>query len=122
MSVSAAAAVPPTVRVNPGVVRAGGSTTVTGAGFTPGASVSVQLVAPSGGGSPVAIGSTIADGAGGFRLLVQVPGSIGQGGWRVQATAGTEASSSVALLIETVSPAPGSPGGGPVVGGVPRPL
>lgn len=115
LSASTDASVTATVRVNPGVARAGGTTTVIGSGFTAGAAVAVQLLDPNGAGTPVPLASVLAGPDGGFRLLVQVPASVGQGGWRVQAIVDGQATGSVALLIEPGTPQPGAPGGGGVV-------
>jgi Abnormal spindle-like microcephaly-assoc'd, ASPM-SPD-2-Hydin len=117
-SVALSAAPDSTLQVNPGVARAGGSTTIAGAGFAPGATVVVQLVAPNGSGAAVPVGTVVADGNGGFTVLLQVSRSIGQGGWRVQAVVDGAPAASAVVLIEAAVPQPGAPGGG---GGVVRP-
>ncbi|MFT3854780.1 MAG: choice-of-anchor D domain-containing protein [Ilumatobacteraceae bacterium] len=115
VSLSASTDASATVRVNPGVARAGGTTTVIGSGFTAGTAVDVQLLAPNGAGTPVPLASVLAGPDGGFRLLIQVPGNVGQGGWRVQAVVDGQTTGSVALLVEPGTPQPGSPAGGGVV-------
>lgn len=117
-----AAAFAPTLRVNPGVGVARGTTTLVGTGFAPSAVITLQMVAPNGAGTPLPLGSITADPDGAFRVLVTLPQSAGQGGWRIQALDATQASpAQVAILIQPGSVAPGAPGGAPVVGDVPRP-
>jgi hypothetical protein len=116
VALSATAAFAPTLRVNPGVVRAGDTTTVVGSGFSPSSAVRLELVAPNGSGTPIPVATTTSDESGGFRVLVTVPGSIGQGGWRLQIPAGSSSDAAeVAVLIESAPPAPGMPGGGGVI-------
>ena len=117
VALTATAAFAPTLRVNPGVVNAGGSTIVVGTGFAPSDTVNVELVAPNGTGTPVPLASTATDADGAFQLFINVPRSIGQGGWRLQVPAGTEsAAAQVPLLIQHAVASPHVVGGGSALG------
>ncbi|MFE7408003.1 choice-of-anchor G family protein, partial [Isoptericola sp. NPDC057559] len=105
----------PTVAVDPGTVPAGGTTTVTGTGFTPGSEVSVQLTDSDGVpvGGPV---TTTADDAGAIEVSLPTGAGTDPGPHSVVATDVTGATASAALTITaapTLSADPGTvPAGG----------
>ncbi|MFB7798673.1 choice-of-anchor G family protein [Isoptericola sp. NPDC056134] len=105
----------PTVAVDPGTVPAGGTTTVTGAGFTPGEDVTVQLTDDAGNpvGDPV---TTTADDSGAVEVDLPVPAGTTPGGYTVVASDVTGATAEAPLAVTaapTIAADPGTvPAGG----------
>jgi alpha-L-fucosidase len=73
-----------TMAADPSTVAAGGTTTVTGSGFTPCAEVTLTLHS-----DPVALGTVTADATGAFSKPVTIPASTPAGSHTITGTAGS---------------------------------
>ncbi|GAB6939057.1 hypothetical protein JCM11754A_25840 [Isoptericola variabilis] len=105
----------PTVAVDPGTVPAGGTTTVTGDGFTPGADVTVQLTDDTGDpvGDPV---TTTADDGGAIEVDLPVPASTTPGDHTAVATDVTGATADAPLTVTAAPTIVADPGTVPAGG------
>ncbi len=96
----------PTLSSNSSSVSPGGTLTVTGNNFTPGATVTIDLYS-----TPVQLATTTATGSGSFSVAVMIPSNTVPGAHTIVATDPNGDSASTAIVVTGVVPvATTSPG------------